>query len=71
LQAELTTVQNDAVGLQTQLKDALGQHGTTVAELASAQEEIASFQVDLQTASEQNRSYTQDLEMQDKREADY
>jgi hypothetical protein len=49
------------VGLQTQLKDALEQHGTTVAELASAQEEIASFQVDLQTASEQNRSYTHDL----------
>jgi chromosome segregation ATPase len=62
LQAELTLVQNDAVGLQTQLKDVLGQHGTTVAELANAQEEIANFQVDLQTTSEQNRSYTQDLE---------
>ncbi len=43
LQVELIIVQNDVVGLQTQLKDALEQHGTTVAKLVSAQEEIASF----------------------------
>jgi hypothetical protein len=44
---DLQNAKNEIVGLQVQMKYAIGQHGTSIAQLASALEEMNSLHVEL------------------------
>ncbi len=46
---DLQNARNEIVGLQAQMKYAIGQHGASIAQLASAREEINSLQAELTT----------------------
>jgi chromosome segregation ATPase len=46
---DLQNARNENIGLQAQMKYAIGQHGASIAQLASALEEINSLQAELTT----------------------